>query len=147
MTIPIGERPDRLQGYAGQAKETLDRFEIGVWSEVEVINDTGSVFAGVVLPRSGTFDDLHIVIKLFNGYNVGVAARRIVSARETGYRKAVYKIPEKAFPFDPRKKNITLLGTGGTIASRLDYRTGAVIPAFTRASCTGLCPNWRTSPT
>ncbi|MHA1441299.1 MAG: Glu-tRNA(Gln) amidotransferase subunit GatD [Candidatus Heimdallarchaeota archaeon] len=26
---------------------------------------------------------------------------------------------------------VTLLGTGGTVASRLDYRTGAVLPAFT----------------
>jgi len=140
MSIPMADRTDRFQGYAGTAKETLDRFQIGVWSEVEVTNDEGSVFAGVILPRSGTFDDLHIVIKLFNGYNVGVAAHRIVSARETGYRKAAYKIPEKAFPFDPRKKNITLLGTGGTIASRLDYRTGAVIPAFTPGELYGAVP-------
>ena len=140
MSIPISERTDRLQGYAGPAAATLDRFQIGVWSEVEVTNDEGSVFAGVVLPRSGSFDDLHVVIKLFNGYNVGVAAHRIVTAKETGYRKAAYKIPEKAFPFDPKKKNITLLGTGGTIASRLDYRTGAVIPAFTPGELYGAVP-------
>ena len=48
-----------------------------------------------------------------------------------GYKRAVYKIPEKEFPVDPALKRVTLLGTGGTIASRLDYRTGAVIPAFT----------------
>jgi glutamyl-tRNA(Gln) amidotransferase subunit D len=140
MSIPISERTDRLQGYAGPAAATLDRFQIGVWSEVEVTNDEGSVFAGVVLPRSGSFDELHIVIKLFNGYNVGVAANRIVTAKETGYRKAAYKIPEKAFPFDAKKKNITLLGTGGTIASRLDYRTGAVIPAFTPGELYGAVP-------
>ena len=140
MSIPISERTDRLQGYAGPAAATLDRFQIGVWSEVEVTNDEGSVFAGVVLPRSGSFDDLHVVIKLFNGYNVGVAAHRIVTAKETGYRKAAYKIPEKAFPFDAKKKNITLLGTGGTIASRLDYRTGAVIPAFTPGELYGAVP-------
>ena len=140
MSIPISERTDRLQGYRGPAAEVLDRFQIGVWSEVEVTNDEGSVFAGVILPRSETCDDLHVVIKLFNGYNVGVAADRIVRRRETGYRKAVYKIPEKDFPFDPRKKNVTLLGTGGTIASRLDYRTGAVIPAFTPGELYGAVP-------
>jgi glutamyl-tRNA(Gln) amidotransferase subunit D len=140
MNIPFSERTDRLQGYSGPAAEALDRFQIGVWSEVEITNDEGSVFAGVVLPRSGSFDRLHVVVKLFNGYNVGIAADRIVSARETGYRKAAYKIPEKAFPFDPKKKNITLLGTGGTIASRLDYRTGAVIPAFTPGELYGAVP-------
>ncbi len=138
--VPISERADRLQGYRGPAREFLDKFQIGVWSEVEVTNDRNSVFTGVILPRSETADDLHIVIKLFTGYNVGVAAGRIVSAKEIGYRKAVYKIPEKDFPYDPKKKNVTLLGTGGTIASRLDYRTGAVIPAFTPGELYGAVP-------
>jgi len=140
MNVPVSERADRFQGYRGPARDLLDRFGIGVWSEVELVNDQGSSFKGVILPRSETCDDLHIVVKLFNGYNVGVLASRVVTAHETGYRKAVYKIPEKAFPFDPAKKNVTLLGTGGTIASRLDYRTGAVIPAFTPGELYGAVP-------
>ncbi len=137
---PISERTDRFQGYRGPAKAALEKFGIGVWSEVEIVNDEGSAFVGVILPRSETADDLHVVIKLFNGYNVGIHASRIASATEHGYKKAVYKIPEQAFPFDPKKKNVTLLGTGGTIASRLDYRTGAVIPAFTPGELYGAVP-------
>ncbi len=140
MTIPLSERTDRFQGYRGPAKEMLEKFGIGVWSEVEITNDEGSDFKGVILPRNETCDDLHVVVKLINGYNVGLAADRIVAARETGYRKAVYKIPEKDFPSDPKKKSVTLLGTGGTIASRLDYRTGAVIPAFTPGELYGAVP-------
>ncbi len=140
MTVPLNERPDRFQGYRGPAKAVLEKFAIGVWSEVELKNDSGSSFRGVVLPRNETCDDLHIVVKLFTGYNVGIAAERIVEAKETGYRKAVYKIPEKDFPVDPAKKHVTLLGTGGTIASRLDYRTGAVIPAFTPGELYGAVP-------
>jgi glutamyl-tRNA(Gln) amidotransferase subunit D len=140
VTIPISERTDRLQGYRGPAKDALNKHQIGVWSEVEIVNDQGSVFTGVILPRSETADDQHIVVKLFTGYNVGLTAGRIAKAKETGYRKAVYKIPEKEFPFDPKKKNVTLLGTGGTIASRLDYRTGAVIPAFTPGELYGAVP-------
>ena len=138
--LPISERSDRYQGYRGPVKALMDQYQFGVWSEVEVTNDRGSTFIGVILPRSETFDELHLVIKLFIGYNVGIAADRIVSVKETGYKKAVYKIPEQAFPFDPRKKNVTLLGTGGTIASRLDYRTGAVIPAFTPGELYGAVP-------
>jgi glutamyl-tRNA(Gln) amidotransferase subunit D len=140
MTTPISERSDAFQGYRGSAREVMERFGFGVWSEVEIVNDKGSRFNGVILPRSETCDEFHIVVKLFNGYNVGIEATRITEAREIGYRKAVYKIPEKAFPFDPRKKNVTLLGTGGTIASRLDYRTGAVIPAFTPGELYGAVP-------
>ena len=40
----------------------------------------------------------------------------------------------------PELPNVTLLGTGGTIASRLDYRTGAVIPAFTPGELYGAVP-------
>jgi len=138
--VPLEERADRFQGYRGPVREVLEKFRIGVWSEVEITNDCGSTFTGVILPRNETCDDLHLVVKLFNGYNVGLAAERIISARETGYRKAVYKIPEKDFPFDPKKKRVTLLGTGGTIASRLDYRTGAVIPAFTPGELYGAVP-------
>lgn len=138
--VPLEERADRFQGYRGPAREVLEKFCIGVWSEVELTNDCGSTFSGVILPRNETCDDLHLVVKLFNGYNVGVAAARIAAAKETGYRKAVYKIPEKDFPFDPKKKRVTLLGTGGTIASRLDYRTGAVIPAFTPGELYGAVP-------
>ncbi len=140
MSIPPSERTDRLQGYRGPAKDLLDRFAIGVWSEVEITNDESSTFRGVILPRNETCDDLHLVVKLFNGYNVGLAVARVVDAKEIGYRKAVYKIPEKDFPVDPAKKNVTLLGTGGTIASRLDYRTGAVIPAFTPGELYGAVP-------
>lgn len=139
-TIPLAERTDRFQGYRGASKAAFERFGIGVLSEVEIVNDRGSAFVGVVLPRSENADELHVVVKLFNGYNVGIRADRIASARELGYRKAVYKIPEKEFPFDPKKKNVTLLGTGGTIASRLDYRTGAVIPAFTPGELYGAVP-------
>ncbi|HWR35021.1 MAG TPA: Glu-tRNA(Gln) amidotransferase subunit GatD [Clostridia bacterium] len=140
MSIPLNERTDRFQGYRGAAKLLLEKFEIGVWSEVDVKNDAGSDFRGVILPRSETCDDKHIVIKLFTGYNVGLAVNRITEAREIGYKKATYKIPEKAFPYDARKKNVVLLGTGGTIASRLDYRTGAVIPAFTPGELYGAVP-------
>jgi glutamyl-tRNA(Gln) amidotransferase subunit D len=140
MTTAKEPRPDQFQGYRGVARDTLERFGIGVWSEVELQNDEGSTFTGVILPRSETCDDLHIVVKLVNGYNVGVAAARLAKARELGYRKAVYKIPEKAFPHNKGLRNVTLLGTGGTIASRLDYRTGAVIPAFTPGELYGAVP-------
>ncbi|MEE8425608.1 MAG: Glu-tRNA(Gln) amidotransferase subunit GatD, partial [Elusimicrobiota bacterium] len=49
-------------------------------------------------------------------------------------------IPEKEFPVDPAKPKVKLFGTGGTIASRLDYRTGAVIPAFSPGELYGSVP-------
>ncbi|NMB74236.1 MAG: Glu-tRNA(Gln) amidotransferase subunit GatD [Myxococcales bacterium] len=131
---------DPLKGYRGQARQALERFGVRVWSEVRLTNDAGSVFEGVILPRSETFDDLHVVVKMRNGYNTGVHVERIRAIQELGYKEAVYKIPEREFPFNAGLPKVTLLGTGGTIASRLDYRTGAVIPAFTPGELYGAVP-------
>jgi glutamyl-tRNA(Gln) amidotransferase subunit D len=131
---------DPFKGYRDPARKTLERFGVKVWSDVNCTNDAGSVFEGVILPRSETFDEFHIVIKLKTGYNVGVHVDRIVSIEELGYKEAIYKIPEQEFPKRPHLPKVTLLGTGGTIASRLDYRTGAVIPAFTPGELYGAVP-------
>lgn len=131
---------DELKGYRGRARAKLAGFGVRVWSEVRLLNDAGSVFEGVILPRSETFDDLHIVIKMKNGYNIGVHVDRVAEITELGYKEAFYKIPEKEFPARPQLPKVTLLGTGGTIASRLDYRTGAVIPAFTPGELYGAVP-------
>ena len=131
---------DPLKGYRGRARAKLEELGMRVWSDVRLVNTAGSVFERVVLPRSGNFDDLHIVLKLKTGYNVGVHIDRVVSMEELGYKEAIYKIPEQAFPISPDLPSVTLLGTGGTIASRLDYRTGAVIPAFTPGELYGAVP-------
>jgi glutamyl-tRNA(Gln) amidotransferase subunit D len=130
---------DFYKGYRGDALAALKRFQVGVWSDVE-IDSTRGQFTGIILPRSETFDDKHIVIKLRNGYNVGLAVHTLKSVKELGRKEAHYKIPEKEFPHDPSKPLVKLLGTGGTIASRLDYRTGAVIPAFSPGELYGSVP-------
>lgn len=131
---------DDLKGYKGRSRARLAELGVRVWSDVKLVNDAGSVFEGVILPRSETLDDAHVVIKMKNGYNVGIHVDRISEIQEVGYKVAVYKIPEKAFPSRPDLPAVTLLGTGGTIASRLDYRTGAVIPAFTPGELYGAVP-------
>lgn len=67
---------DSYRGYRGQALETLKAYDAQVWSDVKVKTDKGS-FTGIVLPRSETADQHHIVLKLRSGYNIGVAARSV----------------------------------------------------------------------
>lgn len=130
---------NKYKGYKGEALSTLKNFSAQVWSDVEIKTDKGK-YTGIILPRSETADEHHIVLKLRSGYNIGVSASSVQSIAIAGHKEAHYKIPEKEFPFDPRKPNVKLLGTGGTIASRLDYRTGAVIPAFSPGELYGSVP-------
>jgi glutamyl-tRNA(Gln) amidotransferase subunit D len=136
----MAETNDSLKGYRGRARQRLEEWRVRVWSEVRIHNEEGSTFEGVILPRSETADDLHVVVKLATGYNVGLHIDRIREVEELGFKEAVYRIPEQEFPHSPDLPKITLLGTGGTIASRLDYRTGAVIPAFTPGELYGAVP-------
>ena len=92
------------------------------------------------MPRSKTEDAEHIVIKMPIGYNNGINVDSITDIKKIGRREGNYAIPEKEFPYDKRKKNVVLLGTGGTIASRLDYTTGAVVPAFSPGELYGAVP-------
>lgn len=130
---------DIFQGYKGDALQVLKRYEVRVWGQTKVETTRGR-FEGTVLPRAENDDDKHIVIKISTGYNIGIDIRTITNMIETGYKKANYKIPEKAFPFTPGLPKVKLFGTGGTIASRLDYRTGAVIPAFSPGELYGAVP-------
>ena len=130
---------DFFQGYKGEALEVLKKYNTRVWGQA-VVETIRGTFTGTVLPRAENDDDQHIVLKIPTGYNVGVDISTITSMKETGYKKANYKIPEKQFPVTPGLPYVKLFGTGGTIASRLDYRTGAVIPAFSPGELYGAVP-------
>ncbi len=130
---------DLFKGYKGNALELLKKYKIRVWSDA-VVSTTRGEFAGIVLPRAENDDDLHIVLKMVTGYNVGILVDTVTNMIEEGYKEANYKIPEKEFPYSAEKPNVKLFGTGGTIASRLDYRTGAVIPAFSPGELYGAVP-------
>jgi len=130
---------DLYQGYRGPTLDVLKRFGVTVWCEVRAETTRGE-FVGLILPRSETSDDLHLVLKLGIGYNIGIRHDTVLGLEKIGYREAHYQIPEKEFPTDPAHPRVKLLGTGGTIASRLDYRTGAVIPAFSPGELYGSVP-------
>ena len=128
-----------MKGYRGRGAAVLAAHGVGIWSEVEIESSNGT-FTGLILPRSETADDRHIVLKLDSGYNIGIDTETVRSIKQFGRREAHYKIPERSFPFDAAKPRVKLFGTGGTIASRLDYRSGAVIPAFSPGELYGSVP-------
>lgn len=130
---------DYFQGYKDRALQVLKKYNVRVWGQCQIETTRGK-FSGTILPRAENDDDKHIVLKIATGYNIGIDVSTIQSMRETGYKKANYKIPEKEFPYTDGLPSVKLIGTGGTIASRLDYRTGAVIPAFSPGELYGAVP-------
>lgn len=97
---------------------------------IQVQDDTGS-FEGILLPSS-TPD--HLVIKLDGGYNVGVdreAADVLVLERDVHAIETSDQTTSRSqIEIDPDLPTVALISTGGTIASTVDYRTGAVTARF-----------------
>ena len=85
---------------------------------------------GILLPSNNPDA---VAIKLPSGYNVGIRQENIkkIEVLETG--KPVSSAAPSKKPQHPSKDFLTILGCGGTIASRIDYRTGAVDAATSPA--------------
>ena len=121
---------EQLKGYRGKAKELLLKNKIEIWDILQVSSENGN-YEGILLPRNEYSSPEFIDIKLENNYNIGINVSKITEIKKIGKKEAHYKIPEKKFPKNKSLPNIMLFGTGGTVASRLDYTSGAVIPSFT----------------
>jgi glutamyl-tRNA(Gln) amidotransferase subunit D len=83
---------------------------------------------GVLMPHHEFSDNDIITIKLKTGYNIGIAVDKKTEIMLVQKQKTTEKQIKK-IPFDQKKPTISIIGTGGTIACYVDYRTGAVHPA------------------
>ncbi len=91
------------------------------------------------MPRSELGDDRHIVIKLDSGYNMGFLIDDIHIELLSRGERVSEAVPEEETGLG-KGPRVTILGTGGTIASKIDYSTGAVHPAFSVGELTRAIP-------
>ncbi|MGI0079355.1 MAG: Glu-tRNA(Gln) amidotransferase subunit GatD [Nitrososphaerales archaeon] len=118
-----------LEGYRGHALKLLKLAQALIGSKIEVRTSDGFETTGLLIPRYEHADENHIVLKIKSGYNLGVDASSVSSISVLEQPRAA---AEDIVPFISSKteRKVLLLSTGGTIASKVDYRTGAVHPAL-----------------
>lgn len=117
-------------GYRGDSKVFLESAGISIGDSVKITkNDI--FYEGILLDRAEDADDQHLVVKLKNGYNVGLdisgADIELIAKGE----QPKIELKDLNIEKDPQKRDISIISTGGTVASIIDYKTGAVHPAFT----------------
>ncbi|MFQ6106738.1 MAG: Glu-tRNA(Gln) amidotransferase subunit GatD [Thermoplasmata archaeon] len=113
--------------YEGVVKKILDGADADVGDHIMVTRGKDS-FKGIVMPHVEFSGKDILTLKLDNGYNIGIKMDdtckvNLIQKREEARRA------EAEYEKDPRKPTVSILGTGGTIASYVEYRTGAVFPA------------------
>jgi len=117
----------------------IEKHQISVGDEL--IIDIGNItYQGILIPTSEYNDKQNIVIKLKNGYNVGIDINKIKSIKKTGVISKLKFSKSKKYVANNSLPRICIIGTGGTIASRVDYRTGAVKPALSAHDLYSLIP-------
>ncbi|MFB6093908.1 MAG: Glu-tRNA(Gln) amidotransferase subunit GatD [Halanaeroarchaeum sp.] len=94
------------------------------------VDDGGTTNEGIVLPSTSPE---HVVLKLESGYNVGIDRESAsIEVLESDVVDVGDREPSETsgVTVDPDLPTVALISTGGTIASTVDYRTGAVTAQF-----------------
>jgi len=93
---------------------------------------------GILMPVPESEEDI-VILKLESGYNIGIdkknvkAIKLIKSPVEKKQKPAEIKLNKKL-------PTVSILHTGGTIASKVDYKTGGVIAKFSPGEIIGMFP-------
>lgn len=106
------------------------QLSVGARVRIKKKSDSGTViYEGTVMPTVSR----NIVLKLDNGYNVGIRPENVdievISSAEKLKGEKIVEL-KKGQKREADLPILAILSTGGTIASKVDYRTGAVSPQF-----------------
>ena len=128
-----------LSGYKNKPLKILNDAWIKIGDFIKIVTKT-TEYSGNILPRYEYSNEEFIVIKMSSGYNIGIDSNSITSIKKIkSGEEPKFNPPTKPDVKETLPK-ISILGTGGTIASRIDYKTGAVNPAFSAEELYSIIP-------
>lgn len=130
---------EELSGYRDLALETLKKIEAEIGDLIRITKGAQK-YEGILIPRSEYGNEAHIVIKLRNGYNIGVQITPETRIEKIGKGEKPAFVAPPLPEQNPALPKVAIISTGGTIASRVDYRTGAVRPALTASDLYSVVP-------
>ena len=109
-------------------KDLLKKFEslgIKIGDRISVTKGN-QTFEGLLMPRPETGDENTIILKQNDGYNIGVNAAN-AEIKKLGEAPGKVSFPKATIKQNKSLPKVTILYTGGTIGSKVDYVTGGVI--------------------
>ena len=126
-------------GYKGQALNLLKEADCDI-GDIIKITSKSKIYQGILIPRSELGEHTAIIIKMKSGYNIGIQATPEVKIEKIGKgTKPTFASPPLPKQ-NPKLPHVVIMSTGGTIASRVDYRTGAVRSAISASDLYGVVP-------
>jgi glutamyl-tRNA(Gln) amidotransferase subunit D len=124
---------DSSGGYREEAGlKLLSKHSISVGDSIKIATEDGEI-TGLLMPRYESASEEYIVIKLKSGYNTGIHVGKIKSITKLLDKDKAAAASITTAAVTATKQNlpkVALISTGGTIASKIDYRTGGVHAAL-----------------
>jgi glutamyl-tRNA(Gln) amidotransferase subunit D len=122
-----------IDEYKERSLKLISESEVSMGDTIRVKTNDDE-FTGILMPRYELADENHIVIKLKSGYNIGIKTANIQSITKI-IQGSDQNVSTETFKKEHLKEGkvlpkIALISTGGTITSKIDYRTGGVSSAL-----------------
>ena len=127
--------------YSNTLSKTLESLGATEGARLSVVKD-GRTSVGTLMPHHEFSDPDVVILKMKSGYNVGIKV-------DADTKIEVLEMPaervrkDTEIEFKKGRPKLVLIGTGGTIASYVDYRTGAVHPALSTSDMVNAVPEIR----
>lgn len=105
---------------------------------VRVLADEGE-FTGILMPRPEILEQDATIVKLDSGYNIGICNHKIKKMEIL----EAYKPEKETKPkikHNPKLPTVAILSTGGTISSKIDYRSGGTSADYTAEDFVEMLP-------
>ncbi len=96
-------------------------------------------YEGTLLPRPEILEGDVVVLKLDTGYNIGIENSRIEKMELLEEFKPIDK-EKLVLKNNPKLPTVAILSAGGTISSRIDYKTGGVYADYAAEDFVAMCP-------
>ncbi len=117
-------------------KDFLKKHSLKEGNHIEA-SDGNLTLTGTIVPSN---KENLLVLKLESGYNAGIRITPKLKVKKIGEGKKVGKAKPPALKKDPNLPTVSILQIGGTIAARVDYRTGAVFTSFEPEDLLAMAP-------
>jgi glutamyl-tRNA(Gln) amidotransferase subunit D len=111
--------------YSREIEALLRRKGIAPGDMISVVSNR-KTFEGILLPRPEFGDNEALVLKLRNGYNIGIRLGVGSKVEKLKHAKESFAFPRVRLEKREGLPNVTIVSTGGTIESKVDYITGGV---------------------
>ncbi len=116
------------------------KFSVG---DLVRIYKEGIILEGIVMPKTEFSSEDVVIIKLSNGYNVGVDLRKVKKIEVLERGRVEFFEEGLSPPSSIRGRGqlrLLFMSTGGTIVSKVEYETGAVKPAINASELVEMVP-------